>query len=266
MYQIKRSLKLIVFFCCVLTSCKTSQKITYIQDATDRSIHKKPAYSGIKFQPGDIISIIVSSRKSEMAAPFNLPFVTTYAGSSALLPSDAPMTLGYPVDSEGYIDFPIFGKIHVAGLTRKQLAEELKQRLIREDQIPDPIVTVEILNFQISVLGEVTAPGTFTVAGDRITLFQALGKAGDLTIYGKRHNVAVQREENGMIIFYRVDLRSVSLIQSPVYYLQQNDVVYVESTNARAAQSRINENRSLSLWVSFASMLMSLGMVIYTLK
>ena len=201
-----------------------------------------------------------------MATPFNLPFVTTYAGGSALLPAEAPMTLGYPVDSEGYIDFPIFGKIHVAGFTRKQLAEDLKQKLIQEDLIADPIITVEILNFQISVLGEIAVPGTYIVAGDRITLFQALGKAGDLTIYGKRDNVVVQREENGMIAYYRVDLRSVSLIHSPVYYLQQNDVVYIESTNARAAQSRINENRSISLWLSLVSMLMSLGAILTTIN
>jgi polysaccharide export outer membrane protein len=165
---------------------------------------------------------------------------------------------------DGNIDFPIFGKIKVAGLTRTELAEALKQRLISEDLILDPIITIKILNFQVTVLGEVALPGTYTVAGDRITLWQALGKAGDMTIYGKRHNVVVQREENDSVIYYRVDMRSVNLIHSPVYYLQQNDVVYVEHTDARAAQSRINENRSIGLWVSLASILMSMAVILTT--
>ena len=243
MYQIKTNFKLIILLCCISVSCQTSKQINYMQNVADRSIYKKVITQGIKFQPNDMLSIIVSSRKPEMSEPFNLP-------------SRSQTTPGYLVDMEGNIDFPVFGKIKVAGLSQAQLAEELKQRLIREDLIPDPIITIEILNFQISVLGEVSTPGTFTVTGDRITILQALGKAGDLTIYGKRDNVLVQREENDLITYYRVDLRFANLINSPVYYLQQNDVVYVESTNARAAQSRINENRSISMWASLVSILL----------
>jgi polysaccharide export outer membrane protein len=246
----------------MLVSCQTSKKTTYLQDAAEGSTHKREIKQGVRFQPNDMLSIIVSCRRPEMAAPFNLPFVTTYAGTSTLLASEAQTTLGYLVDMEGNIEFPVFGKIKVAGFTRTQLAEELKQRLIREDRVPDPIVTVEIMNFQVSVLGEVMAPGTFTVAGDRITLLQALGKAGDLTIYGKRSDVLVQREANGIAAYHRVDLRSVDLIHSPVYYLQQNDVVYVGATNARAAQSKINENRSLGMWLSLTSLLISLSVIV----
>ena len=245
----KTNFKFIVFLCCMLASCQASKKTSYMQNATDRSSQEKTTTPGIKFQPNDMLSIIVSSRRPEMSAPFNLP-------------SGTETKLGYLVDSEGNINFPVFGKINVAGLTRTQLSEELKQRLIDEDLITDPIINIEILNFQVSVLGEVASPGTFNVTGDRITIFQALGRAGDLTIYGRRHNVLVQREENDIYTFYRVDLRSADLIHSPVYYLQQNDVVYVETTDARAAQSRINENRSIGLWASLVSILLSLTLLI----
>ena len=249
MYQTKTSFKLIILLCCTLVSCQTSKKTSYLQNVADKSIYQKENTPGIKFRPNDVLSIIVSSRKPEMSEPFNIP-------------SGSRSTSGYLVDMEGNIDFPVIGKIKVTGLSRAQLIEELKQRLIGEDLIPDPFITIEIMNFQVSVLGEVVGPGTFTVTGDRITILQALGKAGDLTIYGKRDNVLVQREENDMIVYYRVDLRYSNLIYSPVYYLQQNDVVYVESTNARAAQSRINENRSMSMWVSLISILLSVYMFV----
>lgn len=249
MYQIKTGFKLIILLCFAFVSCETSKKTSYLQNVADKSIYKKESTPDIKFRTNDVLSIIVSSRKPEMSEPFNLPAVSR-------------TTSGYLVDMEGYIDFPVLGKIKVSGLSRAQLTEELKQRLISEDLIPDPIITIEILNFQISVLGEVVGPGTFIVTSDRITILQALGKAGDLTIYGKRDNVLVQREENDVIVYHRVDLRYSNLIYSPVYYLQQNDVVYVESTNARAAQSRINENRSMSMWVSLLSILFSVYVLV----
>jgi len=249
MRQTKTIFKLIILLCCTLVSCHTSKKTSYLQNVLDKSVYEKTITPGIKFHPNDVLSIIVSSRKSEMSTPFNLS-------------SESNSTLGYVVDTEGNIDFPVLGKIKVAGLSRVELGEELKKKLIREELIPDPLINIEILNFQVSVLGEVAAPGTFTVSGDRITILQALGKAGDLTIYGKRDNVLVQREENDMIVFHRVDLRYSTLIYSPAFYLQQNDVVYVESTNARAAQSRINENRSISLWFSLVSILTSIYMLV----
>ena len=249
MCQTKTCLKLIILLSCMLVSCQTSKKTSYLQNVADRSTYAKLNTPGIKFQPNDLISIIVTSRKPEMSEPFNLP-------------SAPETTLGYLIDMKGEIDFPFIGKIKVAGLSREQLIEKIKQRLIQEDLIPDPFIIVDLLNFQVSVLGEVSSPGTFTVTGDVITILQALGRAGDLTIYGKRENVLVQREENDMIYYHRVDLRHSSLIHSPVYYLQQNDVVYVESTNARAAQSRINENRSMSMWISLVSIIMSVTLLL----
>ena len=149
----------------------------------------------------------------------------------------------------------------VSGMTRERLSSMIKQRL-QEDLIKDAIVTIDFMNFKISVLGEVRSPGMFNLADDRITLLDAISRAGDLTIYGRRDNILVRRETEGRVIFYRVDLRTEALLSSPAYYLQQNDVVYVEPNNTMVARSRINENRSIGVWISLASTLMSLTSLI----
>ena len=173
--------------------------------------------------------------------------------------------LGYLVDTNGDIDFPILGKLHVAGLTRLQLTDMIKQRLIDEDLIKDPIVTVQFLNYKVSVMGEVNRPGSFNISGDRITLLEALSMAGDLTIYGRRDRVAVIREKDGKRTILMHDLRSSDIFNSPCYYLQQNDIVYVEPNKAKAGQSEINQNKSVGVWLSAASILVSIVSLIVTL-
>ena len=173
--------------------------------------------------------------------------------------------LGYLVDSNGDIDFPILGKLHVAGLTRMQLTEMIKQRLIDEDLIKDPIVTVQFLNYKVSGMGEVNAPGSFNISGDRITLLEALSMAGDLTIYGRRDRVAVIREKDGKRTILMHDLRSSDIFNSPCYYLQQNDIVYVEPNKAKAEQTDINQNKSLGVWFGAISALVSIASLIVTL-
>jgi len=259
----------VILMCCVLVSCRTQEKIVYLQDvggvmnnvnmkdSADLTIKNFPVYQGIVIQPKDIISIVVSSRLPELARAFNLPYFS-YQALSTAESSNRYTMLGYTVDVEGNIDFPIFEKLPVAGLTKTQLAEMIKQRLIKEDLIKDPIVTVDFMNFKITVLGEVRTPGTFNLPDDKITIFQALGRAGDLTIYGRRDNVLVQREENGEVKFYYVDLRSASIIHSPAYFLQQNDVVYVTPNNTVAARSRINENRTLGVGISLTNFLVNM--------
>jgi polysaccharide export outer membrane protein len=170
--------------------------------------------------------------------------------------------LGYLVDKEGNIDFPILGNLKVAGLTRMQLTSLIKNRLINEDLIKDPIITVQFLNFKVSVMGEVARPGSFTINSDRVTLLEALSMAGDLTIYGKRDRVAVIREANGKRTVLFHDLRSSDIFESPCYYLQQNDIVYVEPNKARAGQSEINQNNSVSVWLSAVSILASVAALI----
>ncbi len=256
--------KFIILLCLVLVSCHSEKKVVYMQDVANGATEKVGINAGIVVQPKDMLAIVVSSQNPELAMAFNLPLLTFQAGSTQSASSYSQRLLGYLVDLEGNIDFPILGKLKVAGLTRDQLSEMIKQKLIRENLIKDPIVTTEFVNFKISVLGEVRNPGMFVIENDRITILEALGRAGDLTIYGKRNDILVHREKDGIVSSYRVDLRSEeALLRSPVYYLQQNDVVYVEPNKTRAGQSRINENRSMGMWISLASLLTSMAVLFF---
>ena len=218
---------------------------------------------GIIIQPKDILSITVSSRDPNIAITFNKPLSSYQAGSTPEASNYSQRILGYLVDINGEIDFPILGPLKVKGLTREELSDMIKKRLMADDLIRDPIVTTEIMNFKITVLGEVRSPGVFELRDDRITILEALGRAGDLTIYGRRDNVLVTREGNGEINYYRVNLRSSNLTQSPAFYLQQNDVVYVEPNETQTARTDINENKSMGVFISLASLLMSLAVIIF---
>ena len=247
-------------------SCSTYKKINYLQDVQVDTALTMVANQGIVIQPQDMISIVVSSRNSELARIYNLPVVTYQAGSEvSALNSYNQRLIGYTVDNDGCIDFPELGKIPVAGMNRWQLAEDLKARLA--DVVKDAVVTVEFLNFKISVTGEVTSPGVFNIQGEKITLFEALNLAKNLTIFGRRDGVYVIREQNGQRTIYQVDLRTVDMFNSPAYYLQQNDVVYVEPNRVRAGQSTINENniKSVSIWVSIGSFLTTIATLLISI-
>jgi len=244
----------------VVASCSTYKNINYIQDVNANVAEDMIINKGILIQPKDMVSIIVSSRNNELAVMFNLPVVSYQAGSEITNTSNQRL-IGYVVDNDGNIDFPVLGEIHVAGMTRWDLAKEIKTQLINQGLLSDPVVTVQFMNFKISVLGEVSSPGTYTIDGDKITLLQAISLARDLTIFGRRDCVYVIREKDGERTTYKVDLRSVEMFDSPAYYLQQNDVVYVEPNKVRAGQSTINENniKSVSLWVSLGSFLTTIA-------
>jgi len=229
-------------------------------------VYLAPVYQGIVVQPKDILTIIVSSRYPEMAITFNKPLSSYQAGSTAVSSSYSQRILGYLVDIEGNIDYPVLGKLQVLGLTREQVSYMIQTKLIEGGHLGDAIVTTEFMNFKITVLGEVRSPNSFNIQDDRITILEAIGRAGDLTIYGRRDNVLVTREQNGVISHHRVDLRSATLTQSPAYYLQQNDVVYVEPNHVVAERSGINENRTLGVAISFASVLISLATLLRTLN
>ena len=248
-----------------LSACNTSKKILYVQDMPFDSLVAVERAAEIKIQPQDQLSIVVTSRDPELSLPFNLPRANVQLGSASVSSASNNGILGYTVDASGNIDFPILGELHVEGLTRKELSVLVKERLVSSGLLKDPVVTVEFMNLYISVLGEVANPGRVTIQKDRITLLEALSQAGDLTIYGKRDGVIVIREDGDDRISYKVDLRDVSLFTSPAYYLQQNDVVYVEPNTVRAGQSTINENnmKSVSMWISIASFLMTLAMLIF---
>jgi polysaccharide export outer membrane protein len=257
--------KLVGMFLCVLllSSCHTSKQILYLQDAEMNKPLPVEKAADITIMPKDVISIAVTARDNELAMIYNLPRASARLGQQSSALSQQGEFLGYSVDSEGTIDFPELGALYVAGMTRKQLADMIKNRLNSEGMLKNPVVTVEFLNLKVNVVGEVARPGNISIGRDNMTLLEAISMAGDLTIYGKRDGVMVIREENGERTIYKLDLRSTDLFASPAYNLKQNDIVYVEPNNVRAGQSTVNENnlKSVSLWISLASFLLTLGVL-----
>lgn len=248
----------------MLSSCTSTKQVVYLQNA---SIEKKEPIGQsyeMTIQPDDLLGIIVNSRNPELTVPFTLSTTSFQAGKSDPLSMTGSQQMqGLLVDFEGNINFPVLGSIPVAGLTRMELIELLQGKLIDGGYISDPIVTVKFLNFKVSVLGEVSRPGTFSLTSDRVSLFDALSMAGDLTIYGKRDKVRVIRENDRERELYCLDLRSSDIFDSPAYYLRQNDVVYVEPNRIKAGQSGINQNNSIGVWISVASFLTTLGVLIF---
>ena len=253
-----------VFLCLIafLASCSAPKEVLYLQDIASIKEENIDKNYEVIIHKDDLLAILVNSKDPELALPFNMPVGTFQIGTQT---TAQQRLLGYLVDQNGDIDFPILGKIHVEGLTRMQVTELIKQKLMSEDLIKDPIVTVQFLNFKVSVMGEVTRPGTFDISGDRITLLEALSMAGDLTIYGRRDRVAVIREKDGKRRILYHDLRSSDIFQSPCYYLQQNDIVYVEPNKAKTGQSRINSNNSVGVWLSAVSVLASITSLMVTM-
>lgn len=255
----------------LLSSCGTPKEVVYFQDMKPGETEiKLPETRPITVQPEDKISIIVNSRDPQLSNLFNLPYVTRQLGQSVQNNSVSANTgqgvSGYTIDTEGNIDFPVVGKIHVADMEREEIAEMIKNKLITENLVKDPIVTVEFMNLCVSVLGEVNNPGRFSIDRDHLTLLDALSMAGDLTIQGNRSKVLVLRQEGDKQRVYGVNLTSGEHVYtSPVYYLRQNDVVYVEPNDMKARQATVNGNnvRSTSFWISLASLLTSIGILIF---
>ena len=246
----------------MLVSCKSRKDVVYLQDVVPLKQQEIEQRFEVYIHEDDLLASMVNSKDPELALPFNMPMVTYQVGSES---TGQQRVLGYLVDVNGDIDFPILGKLHVAGLTRLELRELIKNKLIEGDLIKDPVVTVQFLNFKVSVMGEVARPGSFNIQGDRITLLEALSMAGDLTIYGRRDRVAVIREKDGQRTILFHDLRSADVFTSPCYYLQQNDIVYVEPNRAKSEQSGINQNNSVSVWLSAVSVLAAVASLIVTL-
>lgn len=251
-----------------LCACSTPKDILYFQDLHPGESEMTVADSlEIRVRPEDKISIIVNSRDPQLTDLFNLPYVSRQLGRSSLQGSvgTSQGVSGYTVDDQGNIDFPVLGKIHVAGMKRVEIASYIKDELVSKNLVKDPVVTVEFMNLCFSVMGEVNAPGRFNIDRDRLTILDALSMAGDLTIYGNREKVLVLRQEGNTQRVYGVNLTSGEHIYtSPAYHLQQNDVVYVEPNSTKARQSTVNGNnvRSTSFWISLASLLTSIAVLI----
>lgn len=253
----------------LLSSCGAPKNINYFQDlATDGQVSAVQLHKAqeIVLSANDRISITISSKDAELANLLNLPVVATRIGAQgagAFSQSQAVST--YVVAPEGTIDFPVLGKLEIAGKTRHQVATYVKESLIARGVVMDPVVTVEIHNHYFSVMGEVARPGRYSMDRDKMTVLDALSQAGDLTIYGKRDRILVLREEGGVQRTYQLDLRSGEQVaHSPGYYLKQNDVIYVEPNVVRARQSTVNGNNvlSTSFWISLATLATSVALLI----
>jgi len=251
-----------------VTSCSAPKNVSYMQDLQEGQIEVSEIEKQIKIRPEDKLSIVVKSKNPELSDLFNLPIVSYRVGNgvNSSLYSGNNTVSYYTVDSDGDIDFPVLGELHIAGMTRSEVAKYIKNRLQKEKLVNDPVVVVEYVNLGVILAGEVAKPGRYELTHDHLTLLEAIGMAGDLTIQGKRENVMVVRQEDGKPKAYYVDLtKAEDLFNSPVYYLQQNDYVYVEPNDMRKRQATVNGNNilSASFWVSIASLLTSISVLIF---
>ncbi|MDE6393624.1 MAG: polysaccharide biosynthesis/export family protein [Muribaculaceae bacterium] len=255
-----------IVLCTVLASCKVPKDITYMQGFENGQTEAVVPPVRITVQPDDKLAIVVTSKDPELAVAFNLAIAQYRIGTGTNGSTAESKAAAYTVDPDGNIDFPLLGTLHVAGLNRYGVSELIKREILSRELVKDPVVTVEYLNAKISVLGDVSKPGDYLIERDNMTLLQALSAAGDLNITGLRQNVLVVREENGKDVAYRVDLTDTkSLMQSPAYYLRQNDIVYVEPNNTRKRQSTETANvfYNPTIWVSVASVLTSIAVIIF---
>ena len=251
-------------------ACSTPTKIAYFQDAGSYGDGIDVEVSTIRLQPEDKISIIVNCQDARVTNQFNLPYVTQRIGQTSDSYQNLPQGVsGYTLDKNGNIDFPVIGTVHIGGMTRGEVAAKIKDELVSRDLVKDPIVTVEFMNLTISVLGEVTKPGKYSLEKDKVTILDAIAMAGDLTIFGQRENVKVLRLDGNKQMTYFVDLTSTdSVMNSPVYFLRQNDMIYVEPNDMRMRQSTVNGNniRSSSFWISLATLAATVTSIVIRLK
>ena len=239
----------------LLASCSSQKQVPYFQDLLDGGSVKIATPQDVKLKAGDQFTIHVNSKDPELTLPFNLTRSTNSGGNDT--------RLVYTVDERGYIDFPTLGEIYVEGKTRDEVAKHIKAIILEKKLVLDPVVIVGFYNQQVSVLGEVGRPGKYDINKDRFTVLDALSLAGDLTIQGKRENITVLREEYGTQKAYTLNLNDAAQFHaSPAFYLQQNDIVYVEPNTSKAAASSTNGNtvRSISFWFS----VISLGLTLVT--
>ncbi len=245
--------KKIVLFIIIVTisSCASRKDIVYFQnDEVDQS-KTNTAYKTV-FKADDLLQITISALDLETVKPFNLPAVTFSTTTDRAV--GTPQQQAYLIDNEGFIDFPVLGRIKLAGLSRTEAIDLLKNKL-SPDYVKNPTINIKIANFSITVLGDVKMPGRFTIPNERISVLEAVGLAGDLNMSGIRI-IEVKREENNQIKTYKLDLRSNKVFNSPAYYLQQNDVVYVEPNKSSSQDAAYNKNTGL--FISLGSVVISL--------
>ncbi|XLS30793.1 polysaccharide biosynthesis/export family protein [Flavobacteriaceae bacterium M23B6Z8] len=234
-----------------ISSCASRKDVVYFQDAKDFETVVDTDTFASKFKVNDILNIYISTFDSEATRPFNLIKATENGRSEAV---------DYLIDKDGYIDYPVLGKMKLVGLTVQEAKALFKEKL--SIYLKDPIVNIRLANFRVTVLGSVNRPGTYTISGERITILEALGQAGDLNIKGRRDNVLVIRDFNGTKVYTRINLTNKESMNSPVYYLTQNDVVYVEPNKSAIKTSSLDSRTSIA--ISIVSLLITSGVIILT--
>ncbi|MDT7830225.1 polysaccharide biosynthesis/export family protein [Pricia sp. S334] len=251
---LKRSAVPVLTLCALLmTSCATKEDVVYFQNTGDFETLVDKNSITPKFKVDDVLSIYVSTLDNVASAPFNLLRGTSEGGFR-------PEQVDYLIDKDGEIDFPVIGKIKVAGLSSEELRVLLRDRL--SEYLKDPIINIRLRNFTVTVLGEVNRPGTYPVDGERITIMEALGMASDLTIKGKRENVMVIRDFDGTKVYHRINLKRKEAMSSPVYYLTQNDIVYVEPNKSAITASALDNRATIA--ISVASLLITSSVLLIT--
>ena len=245
-------------------ACTSYKKVPYLQNSetVDLSQLPKSLYDA-KIMPKDLLTITVNTTDPQAAVPFNLTIQSPYGTGGNNYTTTQPSLQQYLVDNEGNIDFPVLGKLHIGDMTKSEVEGMIREKL--QPYLKEvPVVTVRMVNYKISVLGEVTSPGTFTVSNEKVNIFEALALAGDMTIWGRRDNVKLMREDSqGERKIVELDLNDANVVGSPYFYLQQNDVVYVTPNQKKAKNSDVGTQTSF--WFSGVSILISLATLIVTL-
>ncbi|MCW5515575.1 polysaccharide biosynthesis/export family protein [Muriicola sp. Z0-33] len=251
--DLMRLLSVVVVTSIFLTSCASKKEVVYFQNASSyETLVDKHKFTP-KFKVDDLVSIYISTLDNEASAPFNLFRGASEGGIRA-------EQVDYLVDEQGEIDFPVVGKVKIAGLSPEETRVMLRERL--SEYLKDPIINIRLRNFSITVLGEVKRPGTYPVVGEKITVLEALGLAGDLTIKGQRENIMVIRDFDGTKVYTRLDLTRKEALSSPVYYLTQNDVVYVEPNQSAITSSSLDNRATIA--ISIASILITSTVILIT--
>ena len=248
----------------LLGSCSAPKNVAYIKNSDNVDLSHSEYLYDARIMPKDVLTISVSTVNPEAAAPFNLSVPTAFNNQTRSTYSQ-PVLQTYLVDNTGTIEFPVLGTLQVGGLTKseceKMIHDKLRPYLNAKE---NPVVTVRMANYKISVLGEVNRPGMFTVSNEKINIFEALAQAGDLTIYGVRDNVKLIRENpKGRKEIITIVLNDANIINSPYYYLQQNDILYVEPNKVKARNSTVGT--TTTLWFSATSILISMASLLYNI-
>ena len=259
--MLRKTTYLLLLAVTVLTACKTPTNIAYFQDVKENTPIQVSGDGYIRFQSGDKLNILVHSRDEKLMELFN---VTGRNNTVNMNANNGQNYAPYTIDAKGEIDFPVLGTVKVEGLTRDEVAKLIKEQLVSNNLCKDAVVTVAFYNMTFSVLGTVGSAGTLPINKDRITLLEAIAMANDLQIDGLRKNVLVMRQEGDKRVPYRVDLTSAeSIYRSPVYYIQQNDLVYVEPNNKHKRSSTVMGSSAYqpTFWMSLASFLTTMALI-----